>query len=248
MLHSSAYKKKRYGIAAGFLLPVLLCVAIGLGIASSHREAPGLTSSPQLDATDFYMFRSYEPGREGFVTLLANYNPLQAPHGGPNFYPLNPRAAYDIHITNDGDVVEDITFRFRPIQSDPRISILTGPQGEQIGVPTALPHVFAFGIDDEGNVEDSLVNTERSYYLQVIRGGVNGPQPRDRVCHERGDRPVPRSDHLTTTLAPSRRPTMRSTPGGSFMMWTSRVVPVPEGYSSASARTRSRSTSARCLI
>ena len=43
--------------------------------ASSHREAPGITKSPKVDGTDFYMFRSYEPGREGYVTLLANYVP-----------------------------------------------------------------------------------------------------------------------------------------------------------------------------
>ena len=30
---------------------------------SSHREAPGITKTPKLDGTDFYMFRSYEPGR-----------------------------------------------------------------------------------------------------------------------------------------------------------------------------------------
>ena len=118
------------------------------------------------------MFVSYEQGRNGFVTLIADYNPFQAPHGGPNFYPLNTRATYDIHITNDGDATEDITFRFRPTQSNPRIGIRTGPPDDEVGVPTALPHIFAF---DEGNNEDIFVNVERSYYLQVIRGGVNDP-------------------------------------------------------------------------
>ena len=45
--------------------------------ASSHREAPQITETPKVDGTDFYMFRSYETGREGFVTLIANYLPLQ---------------------------------------------------------------------------------------------------------------------------------------------------------------------------
>ena len=45
--------------------------------ASSHREAPFIATQPQVDATDFYMFRSYEPGRDGYVTLIANYMPLQ---------------------------------------------------------------------------------------------------------------------------------------------------------------------------
>lgn len=41
--------------------------------ASSHREAPAITETPKIDGTDFYMFRSYEPGREDYVTLIANY-------------------------------------------------------------------------------------------------------------------------------------------------------------------------------
>lgn len=36
------------------------------------------------------MFRSYQAGREGFVTVVANYLPLQAPYGGPNYFPLDP--------------------------------------------------------------------------------------------------------------------------------------------------------------
>jgi uncharacterized protein DUF4331 len=52
--------------------------------ASSHREAPFITEHPKVDGTDFYMFRSYEPGRENFVTLIANYLPLQDAYGGPN--------------------------------------------------------------------------------------------------------------------------------------------------------------------
>ncbi|MGR3502558.1 DUF4331 domain-containing protein [Pseudaestuariivita sp.] len=79
---------------------------------SSHREAPGITEQPKVDASDFYMFRSYEPGRAGYVTFIANYQPLQAPYGGPNYFTMDPDAIYEIHIDNDGDAVEDITFQF----------------------------------------------------------------------------------------------------------------------------------------
>ncbi len=67
----SAHRKRlALGLAASMALA-------GIGVqASSHREAPGITKSPKVDATDFYMFRSYEPGRDGYVTLLANYLPL----------------------------------------------------------------------------------------------------------------------------------------------------------------------------
>ncbi|MEO6747925.1 MAG: DUF4331 family protein, partial [Caldimonas sp.] len=81
--------------------------------ASSHREAPFIAMNPTVDATDLYMFRSYESGRSGFVTILANYIPFQDPQGGPNFYQFNPGALYEIHIDNSGDGVEDLTFQFQ---------------------------------------------------------------------------------------------------------------------------------------
>jgi hypothetical protein len=82
-------------------------------MASSHREAPAIAMQPSVDATDFYMFRSYETGRQDYVTLIANYIPFQDPQGGPNFYQFNPNALYEIHISNNGDAKEDITFQFR---------------------------------------------------------------------------------------------------------------------------------------
>ena len=80
--------------------------------ASSHREAPAITKTPKIDGTDVYAFRSYEPGREDYVTIIANYQPIQAPYGGPNYFTMDPEAVYEIHIDNDGDAVEDITFVF----------------------------------------------------------------------------------------------------------------------------------------
>ncbi|MCH2457319.1 MAG: DUF4331 domain-containing protein, partial [Henriciella sp.] len=81
-------------------------------LASSHREAPGITEQPKVDGTDFYMFRSYENGRSDYVTFIANYQPLQAPYGGPNYFTMDPDAIYEIHVDVDGDAVEDLTFQF----------------------------------------------------------------------------------------------------------------------------------------
>ena len=82
-------------------------------LGSSHREAPFVTEHPKVDGTDFYMFRSYEEGRDGFVTLIANYIPLQDAYGGPNYFTMDPSARYRINIENDGDPEEDIVFEFR---------------------------------------------------------------------------------------------------------------------------------------
>ena len=79
--------------------------------ASSHREAPFVTKNPKVDGTDFYMFRSYETGRSGFVTVIANYLPLQDAYGGPNYFELDPDALYEISLDTDGDCVADIAYR-----------------------------------------------------------------------------------------------------------------------------------------
>ncbi|MEO6410548.1 MAG: DUF4331 family protein, partial [Burkholderiaceae bacterium] len=84
-------------IAAACALVALAAGAIP-AFASSHREAPGITDMPKVDGTDLYMFRSYETGRSGYVTILANYMPLQDPPGGPNFFMFDDKALYEIHI------------------------------------------------------------------------------------------------------------------------------------------------------
>ena len=95
------------------LFVIAALAASGMAAASSHREAPFITAHPKVDATDFYMFRSYEPGREDFVTLVADYIPLEDAYGGPNYFTLDPEALYEIEIDNDGDAKEDFTFQFR---------------------------------------------------------------------------------------------------------------------------------------
>ena len=65
-------------------LAVLAAIAASSSQASGHREAPAITRMPAVDATDFYIFNSYEPGRSGYVTLIADYVPLQDAYGGPN--------------------------------------------------------------------------------------------------------------------------------------------------------------------
>ncbi len=68
---------------------------------SSHREAPEISKDPVADSTDVYAFVS--PDHPDHVTLIANYVPLQAPDGGPNFYEFGDDVLYAINIDNDGD-------------------------------------------------------------------------------------------------------------------------------------------------
>jgi Domain of unknown function (DUF4331) len=77
---------------------------------SSHREAPQISKDPTADSTDVYAFVS--PDSPSTVTLIANYIPLQAPDGGPNFYEFADDLTYEIKIDNDGDGLVDIAYEF----------------------------------------------------------------------------------------------------------------------------------------
>ena len=126
-------------------------------LASSHREAPSITSSPRVDGTDFYMFRSYETGREGYVTLLANYLPLQDAYGGPNYFRLDPSALYEIHIDNNGDALEDITFQFRFNEQVQGLSLPIGPSGQTVDVAVPLTNMDALSIPAAGGADTTAV-------------------------------------------------------------------------------------------
>ena len=82
--------------------------------ASSHREAPLIANDPLADNTDLYAFRS--PDDTNFVTIIANYVPLQLPQGGPNYASFGENIRYEIHIENGSTVTptagDDITYRF----------------------------------------------------------------------------------------------------------------------------------------
>jgi len=95
---------------------------------SSHREAPGISKDPVADSTDVYAFVS--PDKPDTVTLIANYVPLQAPAGGPNFYEFGDDVVYQIHTDNDRDGLADVTyiFRFTTKVADPDTFLYnTGP-------------------------------------------------------------------------------------------------------------------------
>ena len=78
---------------------------------SSHREAPAISKDPVADNTDSYAFVS--PDRADTVTLIANYIPLEAPAGGPNFFEFGDDVLYAIYVDNDGDARPDVTYLFR---------------------------------------------------------------------------------------------------------------------------------------
>ena len=129
--------------------------------ASSHREAPFIAMQPSVDGTDFYMFRSYETGRQDYVTVLADYIPFQDPQGGPNFYQFNPNALYEIHFDNVGDAKEHITFQFA-FKSTSKGETL--PSG---GKATEIPLIDSGPIS---GVNPATLNVRETYTVNIVRG------------------------------------------------------------------------------
>lgn len=133
-------------------------------LASSHREAPNITEMPKVDNTDVYAFRSYEPGREGFVTLITNFQPLQEPGGGPNYFTMDPNAVYEIHVDNNGDAVEDVTFQFKFTNTLRNGTGITIDAGGKV-----LPIPLRYGGQVTTDPDPDLGERE-TYTLDIIRG------------------------------------------------------------------------------
>ena len=148
------------------LAPLALAAAATLAAASSHREAPFITTAPKVDASDFYMFRSYESGRDGYVTLIANYLPLQDAYGGPNYFSLDPNALYEIHVDHDGDAKEDLSFQFRVknrlANDGAGVSLNIG------GKPVAIPLIQAGKVSQP---RDPNLQLGESFSVTLVKGG-----------------------------------------------------------------------------
>lgn len=103
-------RKFEKGIVALMLMFSILQVPV---FASSHGEAPLISMDRFADNTDTYAFRSVEPGRAGFVTLIGNWIPFQEPSSGPQFFRFDDTVLYQIKIDNTGDGRADITYEFQ---------------------------------------------------------------------------------------------------------------------------------------
>ena len=142
----------------------LLVALAGAASASSHREAPFTAAHPKVDGTDFYMFRSYESGRAAYVTLIANYIPLQDAYGGPNYFSMDPNALYEIEVDNQGDAREHLTFQFRFTETYQNAALSIG--GKSVPVPLLNIGPIGPGITD-GDANKNLIET---YTVNVVQG------------------------------------------------------------------------------
>ena len=138
-------------------------------LASSHREAPITALDRSADVTDWYAFVSYD--KPNYVTMILNVDPLLEPANGPNYFPFDPSVLYEMHVDNNQDGLDDITFQFRfnTTIRDPRL--FTGFVGGIAGIPP----ITALSGNGSGGL--SLIQT---YTVTMIKNGkttvLNGGQ------------------------------------------------------------------------
>jgi hypothetical protein len=118
-MHTAGYDRKRLvvylGIALGALALALAATRSGpeAAQAASHREAPLISLDAPADITDFFMFRSYEPGNSDKVVLLMDVM-SEEPSSGPNYFNFDPSVTYAFHVDNNRDgIAEDVSFEFK---------------------------------------------------------------------------------------------------------------------------------------
>lgn len=136
-------------------LVLLLSLTLALSsFASSHREAPLITEDPTMDNTDVYAFRS--PDAPDTITIIANYIPLEEPSNGPNFYRFSDAGIYEIHIDNNGDAIEDVTYQF------------------QFRTDVRNPNTFLYNTGPVLTLDSANLNVRQFYTVTRIAGARRG--------------------------------------------------------------------------
>ncbi|MEV7974794.1 DUF4331 domain-containing protein [Streptomyces sp. NPDC086519] len=134
----------------------------GAASASSHREAPLISGTPQYDNTDLYAFVS--PDKSDTTTIVSDYIPFEEPAGGPNFYQFADDAQYDIHIDNNGDALDDLIFRYT----------------FRTKIKNKNTFLYNTGVVDSLNDPD--LNVTQSYDLDLIKLKNGKQQYRTRIA------------------------------------------------------------------
>ena len=80
---------------------------------------------------------------------------------GPNYYKLDPNGLYEIHIDNNGDGKEDITFQFRFTNTLKGTALPIG--GSNVAIPLTQSGQVA-------NVRDANLNVNETFTLNIVRG------------------------------------------------------------------------------
>jgi hypothetical protein len=133
--------------------------------AASHREAPLISLDAPADVTDFYLFRSYEPGEADKVELIMDVIPGEEPSSGPNYWNFDPNVDYVVNVDNDRDGrADDVKFRFR---------FTNEIRGTAKAAGLFLPYVGATGspLPPIKSLDSPGLGLRQRYSVEMIEGG-----------------------------------------------------------------------------
>ncbi|WP_217170916.1 DUF4331 domain-containing protein [Streptomyces sp. AC512_CC834] len=150
--------------AGGLAAAGVTALEPGTASASSHREAPLISGTPQYDNTDLYAFVS--PDRPDTTTLVANWIPFEEPAGGPNFFTFAEDAQYDLHIDNDGDAQGDLLFRY---------TFTTHTKNDK---------TFLYNTGPVTSLDDPDLNITQTYDLEQIELHEGKESSRTTIAHD----------------------------------------------------------------
>ncbi len=187
---------------------LILSAFVGLvpAQASSHREAPGITETPKVDSTDLYMFNSYEAGRAGYVTLIADYHPVPGPLRRPQLL-----------LPGSGRLLPHPHRQHRRRRRGHHLPVPRGAAagGHQAagGRPAGLRAADTTSARSPARraIRSPTLNVLESFTLWVIRGAVTAAATA-ATSPPVPARAAPASASRRTTSARSRSPTTRPTP------------------------------------
>jgi hypothetical protein len=143
-----------------------LCILVPSSLfASSHREAPITALDRSADVTDWYAFVSYDNPNN--VTFILNVDPLLEPANGPNYFPFDPSVLYEMHVDNNQDGKDDITFQFRFTTELRQPTLYTGFIGGIDGFPqiTSLTGAGSVGLGIRQTYTVTMVKNGQSTLL-----------------------------------------------------------------------------------
>jgi hypothetical protein len=175
-------------LATAGVLAAASLLAAPRALASSHNEAPFTSKNPSLDDTDFYMFR--DPNDPSMVNLIACRYGLIEPQGGPNYAGFQDGAWYDIKIDNNGDGIEDVTFRFT------------------FKTTYKQPNTFLYALPGLTSFTDPNLLVTQTYTLDRIAGPAGNPSS-GQITRILTDQPV-----VPPYIGPKTFPNYVSLPNG----------------------------------
>jgi hypothetical protein len=104
-------------LIAGSVSALALIGSASIASASSHREAPAIGFDPAADNTDVWAW--VNDGAHDKLTIVAAYNPLEEPSGGPNYNQFSDDVLYEIHVTRGNKSLADaVTYQIQFSSTD----------------------------------------------------------------------------------------------------------------------------------